>query len=338
MSANAISLEPTSAVPLLAAAFGRPGRVVIAATPEGLDARLLAEVAGFAAPTPILYIARDDARLAHMAACLRFFSPGLEQIVFPAWDCLPYDRVSPHRDIVSQRIDTLTRLLGPRSDRHRIVLTTVAALLQRVPARSFFDGALFPLRIGGATGPEALVAYLRQKGYTRSETVNEAGEFALRGGIVDLFPPGAPQPLRVDFFGDEIESIRAFDPLTQRSAERIESIDLKPVGKFRLDERAIELFRSRYRERFGAAVADDPLYAAISAGRLYAGLEHWLPLCHEQLVTLFDYASGADIALDHQAEESRDARLRMKPNDKLQPLKRDNAYGRVRTRGVKLNN
>ncbi|MGH6929990.1 MAG: transcription-repair coupling factor, partial [Dongiaceae bacterium] len=252
-----------------------PGRTLIAGAPEGFDALVLCELVrnlGAAdGPAHLLHVARDDARLAKLADAVAFFAPEIEIIRFPAWDCLPYDRVSPHREIVSQRIDALTRLLGPPpADRRRIVLTTIAALLQRVPAPSFFGGALFPLRVGGAQDPQALIEYLTRNGYTRSETVNDAGEFAVRGGIVDLFPPGSPQPLRVDFFGDQIESIRAFDPLTQRSGDKVESIDLKPVGEFRLDARAVELFRSRYRERFGAAVADDPLYEAVSAGRLYA--------------------------------------------------------------------
>jgi transcription-repair coupling factor (superfamily II helicase) len=291
-----------------------PGRTLIAGAPEGFDALVLCELARKAAmdggPAHLLHVARDDARLAKLADTIAFFDPEVEVLRFPAWDCLPYDRVSPHREIVSQRIDTLTRLLGPPpAGRRRIVLTTIAALLQRVPARSFFDGAVFPLRLGGAHGPHGLIEYLTRSGYTRSETVNESGEFAVRGGIVDLFPPGAQQPLRVDFFGDEVESISAFDPLTQRSGDKTDAADLKPVGEFRLDASAIELFRSRYRERFGAVVADDPLYEAVSAGRLYAGLEHWLPLYHERLETLMDYLPGAGVTLDYQADESRDARL-----------------------------
>jgi transcription-repair coupling factor (superfamily II helicase) len=291
-----------------------PGRTLIAGAPEGFDARVLSRlVQGQPADgdtAQLVHVARDDARLAKLADAIAFFAPDIEVLLFPAWDCLPYDRVSPHRDIVSQRIDTLTRLLKPAANAaRRIVLTTVAALLQRVPTQQFFDGALFPLHVGDTTKPEALVAYLGNNGYTRSETVNEAGEFAVRGGIVDLFPPGTAQPLRVDFFGDDVESIRAFDPLTQRSSDKVAAIDLKPVGEFRLDARAIELFRSRYRERFGTAVADDPLYEAVSAGRLYAGLEHWLPLYHERLGTLLDYAPGAAVTLDYQADESRDARI-----------------------------
>ncbi len=292
-----------------------PGRTLIAGAPEGFDAVVLRRLVRGIRPADgtvqLLHVARDDARLAKLADAIAFFDPETEILQFPAWDCLPYDRVSPHREIVSRRIDTLTRLLGPPADKRRIVLTTVAAVLQRVPARSFFDGALFPLRVGEAPGPQALVEYLRHNGYTRSETVNEAGEFAVRGGIVDLFPPGTSQPLRVDFFADEVESIRAFDPLTQRSGDRVDAIDLKPVGEFRLDARSVELFRSRYRAQFGAAVADDPLYEAISAGRLYAGLEHWLPLYHEGLETILDYVPGAGVVLDYQAEESREARLEL---------------------------
>ncbi len=288
------------------------GRRLIAGAPEGQDARVLCQLARrLPANDSLLHIARDDARLARLADLVAFFDPDIEVLRFPAWDCLPYDRVSPHRDIVSQRIDTLTRLLQPRGGgaRPRIVLTTVAALLQRVPPRRFLDGAQFALDVGAAPGPPALIAYMTGHGYTRAETVGEAGEFAVRGGIVDLFPPGTVQPLRVDFFGDEIESMRAFDPLTQRSTERLQRFDLKPVGEVRLDPVSIERFRTGYRESFGAVGSDDPLYEAVSTGRMYAGMEHWLPLFHDRLETLFDYLPRIAVTIDHQAEEARDARL-----------------------------
>ena len=294
-----------------------PGRTLIAGAPEGFDALVLSRlVHGQPAgdgPAQLVHVARDDARLAKLADAIAFFAPDIEILLFPAWDCLPYDRVSPHRDIVSQRIDTLTRLLKPAANAaKRIVLTTVAALLQRVPTRGVLRRRAVPAqgrRHDRSPKPSSPIS--AHNGYTRSETVNEAGEFAVRGGIIDLFPPGAAQPLRVDFFGDDVESIRAFDPLTQRSSDKVAAIDLKPVGEFRLDARAIELFRSRYRERFGTAVADDPLYEAVSAGRLYAGMEHWLPLYHERLETLLDYAPGAAVTLDYQADESRDARIEL---------------------------
>ncbi|MGH6930890.1 MAG: transcription-repair coupling factor [Dongiaceae bacterium] len=291
-----------------------PGRVLIAGAPDGFDALVLCRLAATPGSGPaavLVHVAHDDARLARLAEAISFFDPEIEVLRFPAWDCLPYDRVSPHRDIVSQRIDTLTRLLAPAPNRRRIVLTTIAAILQRVPAREFFEGAMYTLKIGPSQGPGVLIGYLAGNGYSRSETVNESGEYAVRGGIVDLFPPGAAQPLRVDFFGDDIDAIRSFDPLTQRSTEKVEAFLLKPVGEYRLDKPTIERFRVGYRARFGAAGADDPLYESISAGRFYAGLEHWLPLFHSRLDTLLDYAAGALVTVDHQAELARDARLEL---------------------------
>jgi transcription-repair coupling factor (superfamily II helicase) len=290
----------------------RLGRSVIAGVPEGYDALLLTRLAARLPAAPaaeLLHVARDDARMAQLADGLRFFAPGLEVLTIPAWDCLPYDRVSPHRDLVSRRIDSLTQLAAPRAAAApRIVLTTIASVLQRVPPRTALARSVLEIAAGRALVPDALVAFLGHNGYARAETVREPGEYAVRGGIVDLFPPGAPQPLRVDFFGDEIDQIRSFDPLTQRSAGQLNSFVLKPVSEVQLDAGTIERFRSGYRKRFGN-VADDPLYEAISAGRLYAGMEHWLPLFYPRLETLLDYLPEAAITLDHQAGEVAAARF-----------------------------
>ena len=287
---------------------------MIAGVPEGYDAPFLARLvrdSAAAGPATHLHVARDDARMAQLVAGLAFFAPEIEVLTFPAWDCLPYDRVSPHRDIVSQRIDTLTRLTAgdPEGGRRRVVLTTVSAFLQRVPARDSFAGTVLDLTAGLTLPQEKLVAFLAGNGYLRAETVGDSGEYAVRGGIVDLFPPGAEAPVRVDFFGDEIEQIRSFDPLTQRSTATVARLAIKPVSELRLDEVSIERFRTGYRGRFGAPASDDPLYEAVSAGRLYPGLEHWLPLFHEKLETLLDYLPGAGVTLDHQAEEARDVRV-----------------------------
>ncbi len=138
--------------------------------------------------------------------------------------------------------------------------------------------------------------------------MGEPGEYAWRGGIVDVFPPGQEQPLRLDFFGDDLESLRLFDPLSQRTTGTTEALVLKPVSEVILDDAAVERFRTRYREAFGA-VRDDPLYEAVSAARAHPGMEHWLPLYHPRLVTLFDYLPDAGITLDYQAAEARDSRL-----------------------------
>jgi transcription-repair coupling factor (superfamily II helicase) len=190
-----------------------------------------------------------------------------------------------------------------------VVLTTVNALVQRVPPRRLFEGRVLTLRAGGRIGLDRLQSFFRNNGYMRTDTVREPGEFAVRGGIVDLYPAGALQPLRLDFFGDTIEAIRSFDPLTQRSTGTEAQAVLRPVSEILLDDEAIHRFRRRYREEFGATGSDDPLYEGVSAGRRYIGMEHWLPLYYERLETLFDYLPGAGLSLDHQAEEARGHRF-----------------------------
>ena len=256
-------------------------------------------------------MARDDARMAATAAALAVFSPGLEVMRLPAWDCLPYDRVSPNAAISSARMEVLSRLAREAGSHSgpRVVLTTVNALLQRLPARDIVAAAAFAAEVGEAIDLEALLAFLTRDGYGRSGTVMEPGEFALRGGIVDIFPPGAPEPLRLDLFGDTLEEIRTFDPLSQLTTGKTSRLDLRPASEIILDEAAIARFRSGYRAEFGAVTDGDPLYAAISEGRRHIGMEHWLPLFHERLETLFDYLPEAAVTLDYLAEEARDARL-----------------------------
>jgi len=287
----------------------RPRPVTLYGAPEGYEAAVIGDLVAEGHVLPWLHVCRDDGRMARFAAALAFFHPELDALTFPAWDCLPYDRVSPNSEIVSRRIDTLTRLATGGGDTPLVVLTTVNALIQRVPPRSLFDGRVLILRPGGRIGLDRLQSFFRNNGYIRTDTVREAGEFAVRGGIVDLYPAGAAEPLRLDFFGDTLESIRSFDPLTQRSTGKLDQAALRPVSEVLLDDAAIRRFRSRYREQFGATGTDDPLYESVSAGRRYVGMEHWLPFYYEQLETLFDYLPGAGVSFDHQADEVRDHRL-----------------------------
>jgi len=289
---------------------GRAARLLIGGAPEGQDARILAELAKRAGLYGLVHVALDDVRTARLAEALAFFAPDVEVLAFPAWDCLPYDRVSPNGEIVARRIDTLTRLLDRREGMGpHVVLTTVNALLQKVPPRGAFKHATFTAKIGDRIDLEKLQRTLANNGYTRAQTVREPGEFAIRGGIVDLFPPGTEEPVRLDLFGDELDGVRAFDPMTQRTTEKRDGLVLKPVSEVFLDEAGIARFRSGYRELFGAVTDDDPLYEAISAGRKHGGMEHWLPLFHDGMDTLLDYMPKAIVSLDHQAEESRDQRL-----------------------------
>ncbi len=277
--------------------------------PEGYDALLLArrraEHQG-----PILHVARDDARMARLAEALAFFAPTIELLRFPAWDCLPYDRVSPNPQIVSERIATLARLLDP-APQPRIVLTTVNALVQRVPPRSVFKGASMVLRANGIADPQAIATFLESNGYTRAGTVMEPGEYAPRGGILDIFPAGEPEPIRLDMFGDAIESMKRFDTTTQRSTAKVEELVLRPVSEVPLDPASITRFREGWREMFGQAATKDPLYETISDGRRHPGVEHWVPLFHDHMETLIDYLPGAAVSLDHQSSEVLDARLEM---------------------------
>src|SRR5215469_8424836 len=235
----------------------RPRAVTLFGAPEGYDAAAVGNLVS----GQWLHVCRDDGRMARFAAALAFFHPDLEALTFPAWDCLPYDRISPNSEIVSRRIDTLTRLATGKGDgAPLVVLTTVNALVQRVPPRRLFDGRVLTLRPGGRIGLDRLQSFFRNNGYIRTDTVRESGEFAVRGGIVDLFPAGAAEPLRLDFFGDTLESIRSFDPLTQRSTGKLDEVVLRPVGEVLLDDEAVRRFRSRYREQFGATGTDDPLY------------------------------------------------------------------------------
>jgi transcription-repair coupling factor (superfamily II helicase) len=285
------------------------GALTVWGAPEGWDAFLLAQRRR-EHPGSVLHVARDDARMARLAEALAFAMPEAEVLRFPAWDCLPYDRVSPNPALVSERVATLARLLekptGPR-----IVLTTVNALVQRVPPRSAFTGASLELTVNGQVKPEKLAGYLEANGYGRAGTVMEPGEYAMRGGIIDIFPSGEAEPVRLDLFGDSIESIRVFDPSSQRSAGKRGRLSLRPVSEVPLGKDAIARFRTGWRDLFGHEAAKDPIYLSVSEGRRHPGMEHWVPLFHPTMENFLDYLPDAAVSLDHQSDEVLDARLEM---------------------------
>ena len=277
--------------------------------PEGWDAMLLARRAR-EHDGPLLHVARDDARMASMADALAFFADNTEVLRFPAWDCLPYDRVSPNAAITSERIATLAQLLEPAQGR-RIVLTTMNALVQRVPPRHVFHGSSLSLVTNGVVKSDELARFLEGRGYARSGTVMEPGEYAIRGGIIDVFPSGFAEPVRIDTFGDTIESLRTFDTSTQRSGAAIDRLRLRPVSEVFLDKASVARFRTVWRELFGQQASSDPIYLSISEGRRHPGMEHWVPLFHEGMETLIDYLPGASVSLDHQSEDVLTSRLEM---------------------------
>ncbi|WP_085862897.1 transcription-repair coupling factor [Pseudooctadecabacter jejudonensis] len=278
--------------------------ITVSGAPEGFDARLiLAE----AAAGPVVHIARDDKRLEATRAALAFFAPDMPVVVFPGWDCLPYDRVSPNADISAARMAVLAALTHGMPDRF-VLLTTLNAATQKIPARDVLREAAFTARVGGRIDEKALRAFLVRMGFTQAPTVTEPGDYAVRGGIIDIFPPGQSGPVRLDLFGDDLDGARRFDPATQRTTEKLDVVELAPVSEVILDEAAITRFRQTYRLEFGAAGTDDPLYEAVSAGKKHAGVEHWLGFFHDRLETLFDYLPAATITLDDQNAAQRQAR------------------------------
>jgi transcription-repair coupling factor (superfamily II helicase) len=275
--------------------------------PEGFDASLLAKRS---LESPVLHIARDDARLARLADAIEFFDPAIEILRFPAWDCLPYDRVSPNQSIIAERIATLCRLLEP-SPKRRILLTTANAATQLVPPRGMFAEASLMIAKGDSLPPEKITAFLQANGYHRTPTVMEPGEYAVRGGILDIYPAGEAAPIRLDMFGDVIEAMRYFDTETQRSGAACDILVFRPASELPFDAESVSHFRTAYRDMFGPDSAADPLYMAISEGRRHAGMEHFAPLFCARMETIFDYLPQASISLDHQAEEAAAARFEM---------------------------
>ena len=286
-------------------------RLTVSGAPAGYDAYLVVEAARRRG-APVLFITADENEAEAALNAMAFFAPEMRLLAFPAWDCLPYDRVSPKPDIESTRLATLAYLARgaalTKGVEAAVIVTSVAAVLQRVPPRAAIAEASFQARTGEEVDRDALVSFLAANGYSRADTVRDPGDFALRGGIVDLWPPGSDDPLRLDFFGETLEAIRKFDAGTQLSNDSVAAIALLPASEAPLSPAAISRFRSGYVAAFGPA-GDDPLYESVSAGRKAQGMEHWLPLFYGHLDTLFDYLPRALVMLGHQAAEAEAARL-----------------------------
>ena len=259
-----------------------------------------------------VFVARDGSRASAFADSMGFFAPELDIVSLPSWDCLPYDRAGPSAGVAAHRMAILARLArGFDAKKPALLITSAAALLQRLPPRRIVTSAGYAAGTGANVDVGDLERYFAINGYQRASTVSERGEFAIRGGVIDVFPPASEEPVRLDLFGDTLESIRAFDRETQRSTRQLKTVDLLPVSEVLLDGGAVTRFRAGYLAAFGAP-GDDPLYATVSEGGRRAGMEHWLPLFYERLETLFDYLpDGALVALDHLAREARDERLAM---------------------------
>ena len=297
--------------------FAKGGSLTLSAVPDGFDAVVAADLARVLArasedrAVALVHVARDGQRSRAFMEMLAFAAPDIEALEFPAWDCQPYDRVSPNGAVASRRMTVLSRLARARSstDRPRILCVTVNGLVQRVAPRKWMASESFSAAPGNSVNMNDLVRWLETNGFLRSSTVRETGEYAQRGGILDLYPPGLPQPIRLDFFGDTLESIRSFDPETQRTLVQLRGLDLVPMSEVTLTTENMRRFRQNYLTLFGAQTRGDNLYEAVSEGRRHVGMEHWLPLFYGELDTLFDYLGDAPLLLDPLAEDAAGERL-----------------------------
>ncbi|WP_425287235.1 transcription-repair coupling factor [Pelagibacterium luteolum] len=286
----------------------KPSRI-LANVPDGMQPAVLArEIEQRSkeapqSPVSIAFVARDGRRLQRMADSLQAMLPGHPVLVFPAWDSLPYDRVSPNAVTISARMSTLAQLVDPNT-KGAVVLTAVNAFIQRVVPRDVVESMTFSAAAGRMVDSEKLIGWATNNGYLRVPTVRETGEFAVRGGLIDLYPAGHDAPLRFDFFGQQLETIRTFDTETQRTTGNVKRVTLVPMSEALLTEDTIRRFRRNYTTAFGGNTADDPLYGAISAGQRFAGMEHWLPFFYEDMASFASYIADAPVFFDEQAKAS----------------------------------
>ncbi|MEQ1542661.1 MAG: transcription-repair coupling factor [Novosphingobium sp.] len=282
--------------------------LTLASLARGAQPLVLADLAR-AAKGRAVFIAPDDAAMQGIVDSAAYFAPEVEVIAFPAWDCLPYDRASPALSVSARRLAALHRLQGPAAG-PQLLVTTTGAVLQRTLTPFRIRESVKLLKPGMEIGRESLIALLQRQGYSRADTVADAGEYAVRGSLFDIFPSGLESGLRLDFFGDELETLRLFDPNTQRSTGPVDQHLLLPASEALLDDDTVKRFRTRYREQFGANATSDPLYQAVSDGRRLAGMEHWLPLFEDRLSALFDHLGSDDlIVIDSAAQSAADERL-----------------------------
>ncbi|WP_412057973.1 transcription-repair coupling factor [Bartonella sp. DGB2] len=288
-------------------------RFTLSGVVDGFEGFALAKLqAEIASDKPLIYVMRDGQKISDLQQVLSFVAPQLPLLQFPAWDCLPYDRVSPSPAISAQRMATFAALSHLRKAPHgALILTTANALIQKMPPLSAISEEIIAAKVGHPLKMEAVAHYLERNGFERVATVRDVGEFAIRGGLIDLFIPGDKTPLRLDFFGNNLESIRDFDPVSQRTLGQRENLVLQPMSEVTLTPAHISQFRRQYIKNFGAAKSEDTLYEAISEGRRFAGLEHWLPCFYEDMASFFDHTGPANIVFEHLVVESLNERYKL---------------------------
>ncbi|MGB5353246.1 MAG: transcription-repair coupling factor, partial [Woeseia sp.] len=260
----------------------------------GASAALAAVELAHGLARPLVVLAADAREADRLEAEIRWFAGDLPVEHFVEWETLPWDSFSPHQDIVSQRLSVLGLLPGKTRG---ILIVTVAVLLQRLPPVGFVTARTLHLRVGDTLDREAFIHSLSESGYLRVPQVEEHGEFAVRGALLDVYPMGSTQPLRIDFFDDEIDTLRCFDPDTQMSGEKLAEINILPAREVPLDADAVKRFRLHYRERFEGQPSQSRVYRDISEGIAHGGIEYYLPLFFDSTATLIDYLPANTVVL-----------------------------------------
>jgi len=300
---------------LLAKPIINEENIILSAVPDGMEALVISDMVrarkarGKNGGLSAVFIARDGNRLSMIEEALQFFAPDVDIITLPAWDCLPYDRVSPSAAVCAERMAALSRLGNPDAlTAPTVVLMSANAALQKIPATHTLANQALSGKPGNRFDMKQIVDWLEDNGFDRTPTVRERGEYAIRGGIIDLYAPGEGDPLRLDFFGDTLESIRTFDTDSQRSIAQRKSFQLVAMSEIHLNPVTIARFRETYVRTFGATTRDDALYQAVSEGRRFAGMEHWLPFFHDELHDVLHFTGDAAVIFDHLAVEAIKAR------------------------------
>ena len=265
-----------------------PGALDVYDCPRGMDARLAAAVAAQRGGL-VVFVAPDAGALVAFEAALQFFAPDLPRAQFPAWDCMPYDRVSPSPEVASRRCAALAWLDALAPTTPAVLIIAAGALMQRTLPRIMLASGALGVRAGQELSPERFRTFLETNGYAKTGAVREPGDYAFRGGLIDLFPPGAANPVRLDLFGDQVEEIRDFDPETQRSIGQRAFLDLAPVSEALITPQTQQNFRRRFLEAFGGEAGQDPMLDGVKAGVRRQGVEHLLHCFYDELATLADY-------------------------------------------------
>ena len=276
-----------------------PGKRFSLPRPVGsADSLLLARLAerDKASHRTTAIIAADAADAQRLIDEMAFFAPGLRCALFPDWETLPYDTFSPHQDLISERLATLWRISQGEAD---VVLVPATTALYRLAPPSFLAGYTFHFKTKQKLDEAKFKAQLTLAGYSHVSQVVSPGEYAVRGGLIDLFPMGSLVPFRVDLFDDEIDSIRTFDPDSQRSLYPVPEVRLLPGREFPMDDEARAKFRSRWREMLEGDPTKSRIYKDMGAGVATAGIEYYLPLFFDDTATVFDYLGGEATVVLH---------------------------------------